>query len=78
MVEIEFIQPGLFGLDRYRSNRDFSKEASWGKNKFNSSFPAALACYMASKNLEPVYLTLDSSYKITHEKIKVSNIFGID
>lgn len=76
MVKVEFVQPGLFGLDPERSNRDFSKDTSWGKNKFNSSFPAALACYMASKNLEPVYLTLDSSSKIKHEKIKVSNIFG--
>lgn len=32
-------EPGLFGLEHGRSNRDFSKEESWGKNKFNNAFP---------------------------------------
>jgi len=31
----------LFGLNN--SNRDFSKAESWGKNQFNSSFPATLS-----------------------------------
>lgn len=52
MVKLEFVQPGLFGLEPNRSNRDFSKDTSWGKNKFNSSFPAALACYMARACLQ--------------------------
>lgn len=39
--------PRLFGLDK--TNRDFSKKTSWGKNQFNSSFPASLCCYLASK-----------------------------
>lgn len=71
-------EPGLFGLERGRSNRDFSKEESWGKNKFNNAFPVALTCYMASKDLQPVYLTLDPNAQIKHEKISVSNIFGLD
>ena len=33
---------GLFGLTN--SNRDFGKADAWGKNQFNSSFPAALSC----------------------------------
>ena len=40
--------PQLFGLEK--TNRDFSKKESWGKNQFNSSFPAFLCCYLASKN----------------------------
>lgn len=71
-------EPGLFGLERGRSNRDFSKDESWGKNKFNNAFPVALTCYMASKDLQPVYLTLDPNAQIKHEKITVSNLFGLD
>jgi len=39
--------PSLFGL--HKTNRDYTKEATWGKNQFNSSFPASLCCYLASK-----------------------------
>jgi hypothetical protein len=70
------IQPRLFGLAR--SNRDFSLRDSWGKNQFNNSFPAALACYMYSQELKPVYLTLDSQLKVKHGKIDVTSIFGIE
>lgn len=34
-------QPSLFGLSK--SNRDFTQKECWGKNQFNSSFPASLA-----------------------------------
>jgi HindVP restriction endonuclease len=71
-------EAGLFGLEPSRCNRDFAKGTSWGKNKFNSSFPAALACYMASKSLMPVYLRLDSSSKIVHTKITTSELFGLE
>ena len=66
------VEPGLFGLERGRSNRDFSKEESWGKNKFNNAFPVSLSCYMASKGLKPVYLILDPNAKIKHEKFATS------
>lgn len=72
------VEPGLFGLEKGRSNRDFSKEESWGKNKFNNAFPVSLSCYMASKGLKPVYLLLDAHAQIKHEKISVSSIFGLD
>ena len=36
----------LFG-QKY-SNRDYSKAKYWGKNQFNSSFPASLVAYMSS------------------------------
>jgi HindVP restriction endonuclease len=70
-------EPGLFGLERGRSNRDFSKDRDWGKNKFNNSFPVSLVCYMASKDLKPVYLTLDRNAQIKHEKINGSDILGL-
>lgn len=72
------VEPGLFGLDKGRSNRDFSKQESWGKNKFNNAFPVSLSCYMASKCLKPVYLILDANARIKHEKIDVSSIFGLN
>lgn len=48
------IAPSLFGIKQ--SNRDYTKADTWGKNQFNSSFPAALACYMYSKELKVVYI----------------------
>lgn len=68
--------PSLFGL-KY-SNRDFSKKENWGKNQFNSSFPASLACFMASKNLDLKYITTDKKLKITHKFISVDSLFGMD
>ncbi|MFZ4525678.1 MAG: HindVP family restriction endonuclease [Chlorobium sp.] len=47
-------KPALYGL--INSNRDFSSPYSWGKNQFNSSFPAALACYMRDQNIAPVFI----------------------
>jgi len=46
--------PGLYGLTN--SNRDFSSAYAWGKNQFNSSFPAALACYMRDRGIPAVYI----------------------
>jgi len=67
-------KPALFGLNN--SNRDFTNKDSWGKNQFNSSFPAALACYMHSKGINPVYLVLDEKTSIKHTKIPVNELFG--
>ncbi|MBQ8352915.1 MAG: HindVP family restriction endonuclease [Spirochaetaceae bacterium] len=52
------MKPSLFGLNN--SNRDFSSADSWGKNQFNSSFPASLVCYMASKNIELNYISIEN------------------
>lgn len=71
----ENVQVGLFGLNH--SNRDFSQRESWGKNQFNNSFPASLACYMYQKGLKLNYLTLDKQLKIQHQEIDISQIFGI-
>lgn len=69
-------KPALFGINK--SNRDFTQKNTWGKNQFNSSFPAALACYMASKNIEPIYLKLGNDLKITHTTISTEKLFNIE
>jgi type II restriction enzyme len=66
--------PGLFGLTK--TNRDFTQKDSWGKNQFNSSFPAALCCYLASKDFKVNYLCI-SSGKSAIKQIKVEDVFGI-
>lgn len=65
----------LFGLNN--SNRDFSQSTCWGKNQFNSSFPAALACYMDSINIKPVYIKLNTDLGIVHDEISVEEVYGI-
>jgi hypothetical protein len=67
-------KPSLYGITN--SNRNFFVKESWGKNQFNSSFPASLACYMNFKKIQPVYLTLNSNLKMVHSKISISDIFG--
>ncbi len=68
-------RPGLFGIKH--SNRDFSNKNTWGKNQFNSSFPASLSAYLDSKGLENVYLTLDGELKVVHKKISTKDFYGI-
>lgn len=67
--------PGLFGLEF--TNRDFTKPKYWGKNQFNNSFPASLACYMYAHELNPVYLFLDKNKHIEHGQITLENLFGL-
>ncbi|MFN4145233.1 MAG: HindVP family restriction endonuclease [Runella sp.] len=67
-------ETGLYGI-RY-SNRDFTQAESWGKNQFNSSFPVGLANFMASKNLEYVYLYLDENLKVKHSTISDKEIYS--
>lgn len=66
--------PGLYGL--HNTNRDFTQQESWGKNQFNSSFPAALCCYLFSKKIQANYLCLKSE-KITSQFISIDKLFGI-
>lgn len=68
--------PKLFGI-KY-SNRNFSKADTWGKNQFNSSFPASLMNYLASRNICNVYLKLSSKKEIIHDKISTTEVYGID
>lgn len=65
--------PHLFGLEK--SNRDFTTRESWGKNQFNSSFPAALCCYLHSKNIQANYLHINQG-SFGHGEISIENAFG--
>ena len=69
-------KPGLFGINN--SNRDFNLTETWGKNIFNSSFPASLASYLNHKGFENNYLILDKDLKLQHSKISTTELFGID
>jgi len=66
---------GLFGVTY--SNRDFTQADTWGKNQFNSSFPAGLTNFLSSKGLDNVYLYLDKELKVKHGKISTEQLFGI-
>ena len=69
------IKPGLFGLKN--TNRDFTHRETWGKNQFNSSFPAALCCYLHSKKILANYLCI-SDGKFVISTIPIDKVFGID
>ncbi|WP_300935370.1 HindVP family restriction endonuclease [uncultured Muribaculum sp.] len=70
--------PGLFGQNRNNSSRDYTTEYCWGKNQFNSSFPASLVAYMCSKGILPVYLCTDENNRVVHEYISATDLFRID
>jgi hypothetical protein len=70
------LTPSLFGIKH--SNRDFAKQDSWSKNKFNSSFPASLIAYMGSKNMPCVYLKLNANGKVEKDYIHASELFHSD
>lgn len=70
------IKPGLFG--QKHSSRDYTKAECWGKNQFNSSFPASLVAYMYSKNMKPVYIKTDEQNNIFHTTIESNELLGID
>lgn len=69
-------KPGLFG--QKHSSRDYSKAKNWGKNIFNSSFPASLVAYMFSKNISPVYIKTDKDGKLCKDYISGEDIFRIN
>ncbi len=68
-------QPSLFGLKK--TNRDFTQREAWGKNQFNSSFPAALCCFLSSKNLQANYLAITDK-KFGAKLTTIENVFGIN
>ncbi len=70
------MKPSLFG-QKY-SSRDYTNPDCWGKNQFNSSFPASLVAYMYSKGLDPVYIKTTSDNKIVHRYISGEQLFGIN
>lgn len=68
--------PRLFGINN--SNRDYSNKDTWGKNQFNSSFPASLACYMHSKGLKAVYFKADKNMKRDLTYIGIEELYGLN
>ena len=70
------IKPGLFG--QKHSNRAYGEGQGWGKNQFNSSFPASLVAYMSSKGILPVYVCLDKKLNVAHKYISGEELFGLD
>lgn len=70
------INPGLYGIKH--SNRDFTNKRTWGKNQFNSSFPASLSAFLDKKGFENIYLSLNKDLKVVHQKISTSDLFGLD
>ena len=66
--------PSLFGIKH--SNRDFTKSDSWGKNQFNSSFPASLAAFLEHKGLKNVYLKLGENLATYHDFIGTKELYG--
>lgn len=70
------VEPGLFG-QKY-SSRDYRFEDAWGKNMFNSSFPASLVAYMSSKGVEPVFICTDKDNTIVHKSIPATKLLGLD
>lgn len=68
--------PGLFG--QKHSSRDYTKAECWGKNQFNSSFPASLIAYMHSKGIDPVYICTTPSNSIIHKHIDSEKLLGIN
>lgn len=69
------VTPGLFGINN--TNRDFTLKKTWGKNQFNSSFPASLCCYLASKDISANYLSI-ADKKFSHKLISIKDVFGIE
>lgn len=64
--------PGLYGIQ----NTNRLGSALWGKNQFNSTFPASLACYMRDKGIKAVYLSVNSDLKVEASEIDVDQIFN--
>lgn len=65
-------EPKLYGIElTNRKDGDL-----WGKNQFNSSFPASLACYMRDNKINPIYLYLDTDLKVKAKELPFEQVFG--
>lgn len=73
---VEGIAPGLFG-QKY-SSRDYRYEDSWGKNQFNSSFPASLVAYMGSMDMKPVFICTNKNNEVIHRYIDSKELLGVE
>lgn len=66
---------GLFGISH--SNR--TADDHWGKNCFNSSFPAATANYMFAHDVSAIYIKLDEvdgQLKVVSSTIPIKEVFN--
>lgn len=66
---------GLFGISH--SNR--TVDDHWGKNRFNSSFPAATASYMLENDIPAIYISLeeiDGDLKTVSSTISLRDVFN--
>jgi hypothetical protein len=66
--------PSLYGITN--SNRKFDEPRFWGKNRFNSAFPAALACYIRDRGTPAMYIDLDENFNTRVSERDFSYIFG--
>ena len=73
---MEGVAPGLFG--QKFSSRDYRYEDAWGKNQFNSSFPASLVAYMGSRGIDPVFICTNKNNETVHKYISSTQLFGVD
>lgn len=78
LTRMERQEPTLFGQNRNNSSRDYSQEYYWGKNQFNSSFPASLVAYMSHKGIKPVYICTDRDNNVVHKYISGTELFKIN
>ena len=69
-------KPSIFGI-KY-SNRNFNNPETWGKNQFNSSFPAGLANYLQIKGLKNIYIKLNNDFNVVFDLISTDELYGID
>lgn len=69
---IKDVKGRLYGIDN--SNRKGAQ--LWGKNQFNSNFPAALACYMRDKKVPCVYLRLDKKLHVEISDLPIEELFN--
>ena len=65
--------PGLLGISH--SNR--RNNAFWSKNRFNSSFPAALANYMFLNNISVNYIKLDANLRPFITELPVRELYNM-
>lgn len=69
------MQTGLFGIEH--SNRKVDDH--WGKNCFNSSFPAATANYMLAHGIPAIYINLveeNGQLKVVASEIPINEVFN--
>ena len=61
----------LYGI--VRSNRRATD--LWGKNQFNSAFPAAMLCYMRDRGVSPVYVRVEGR-QVVNDEISIDEVFN--